>query len=83
MYMVYRAKYIKKHNSRHILKRFYQNQRLRYRFKGKAYRVKIKENVIFMRFHRSHKTHMYYFNIQLKYMKNKGFDLKMYTTHKS
>jgi hypothetical protein len=26
---------------------------------------------------------MYYKNIELKYLKNKGFDLKMYMTHKS
>ena len=83
MSIVCRTKFIKKHNSRHILKRFYINQRLRYRFKGKAYRVKIKTNVIFMRFHRSHKTHMYYKNIELRYLKNKGFDLKMYMSHES
>jgi hypothetical protein len=83
MYILCKTKFIKKHNSRYILKRFYMHQRLRYRFKGKAYRVKIKDNIIFMRFHRSHKTHMYYKNIELKYLKNKGFDLKMYMTHKS
>lgn len=79
--VVWRSHYQRKSDPSLLLKRFYYPQRLHYRFKGKAYRLKYKDNVVFMRFHRSHPTHFYYKNVPITTMKNKGFDLLIYKTH--
>jgi len=79
--IVWHKHHARKSDPKLLLRRFYYPQRLKYRFRGKAYRIKYKDNVIFMRFHRSHPTHFYYKNVHITTIKNKGFNLIIYKTH--
>lgn len=68
-------------NARPVLRRFFGPIKMKYRYIGKTYRVRTKQNVIFMRFNKSHKTYLMH-NNKLIYFKNKGFWLTMWKTHK-
>ena len=59
--------------SRSSFKRFWYPTKLRYRYVGKSYRVRIKDSVMFLRFNKAHLTTLLHSGNKLNYFKNKGF----------
>ena len=70
-------------NARRDWKRFLSPQKIMFRFIGKAYRVRFKENIFFFKFHKSHKTYLLHSGNSMKYFKNKGFRMKFIKSPKS
>jgi len=60
-------------NIRDVWKRFWYPTKLKYRYVGKSYRVRIKPDVMFLRFNKAHLTTLIHTGNKLDYFKNKGF----------
>lgn len=69
------------HNIRQAIKRYFGPVKMKYRYVGKTYRVRTKDNIIFMRFNKAHKTYLLHSENKLVYYKNKGFWLTMWKSH--
>lgn len=77
--------YKKKNKYKHtplkdFMRRLIRIPKLKYLFKGKAYRVRHKEGALFLNFNKAHKTHLFYDKktISFELKKNKYFRLRFF-----